>query len=142
MNTTAFLNNQGSNSNTTNNLNLTQTGGITQYSLFNKNYVMNNTFVENKNIVTEEVKNLQIKVDCVGKIPSARFGHTLVLVSPVKVVLFGGAVGDTKNFQFSNETYVLNLMTKIWLKLEGIYYLIYFSFWNKYTLSKSSSFVM
>jgi len=41
------------------------------------------------------------------------------MVSPVKVVLFGGAVGDTKNFQFTNDTYVLNLMTKIWLKLES-----------------------
>jgi len=126
MNTTAFLNSQGSNSNNTNNLNLTQTGGISQYSLFNKNYTKSNTLAENKNTVTEEIKNLQIKVDCVGKIPSARFGHTLVLVSPVKVVLFGGAVGDTKNFQFSNETYVLNLMTKIWLKLEGIIYEVKF----------------
>jgi hypothetical protein len=43
----------------------------------------------------------------------------MVLVSPVKAVLFGGAVGDTKNFVFSNETYILNLMTKIWLKLES-----------------------
>ena len=122
MNTTAFLNSQGSNSTNTNNPNLTHTGGISPYSLFNKNYTMSNTLAENKNTVTEEIKILQIKVDCVGKIPSARFGHTLVLVSPVKVVLFGGAVGDTKNFQFSNETYVLNLMTKIWLKLEGIIY--------------------
>jgi hypothetical protein len=101
-------------------LNVNQTGGMNQYSLFNKNYTMTNTLTENKNTVTEEVKNLTIKVDCVGKIPSARFGHTLVLVSAVKIVLFGGAVGDTKNFQFSNETYVLNLMTKIWLKLECI----------------------
>jgi hypothetical protein len=103
-----------------NNLNLTQTGAMSQYSLFNKNYTMTNTLVENKSSVTEEIKNLTIKVDCVGKIPSPRFGHTLVLVSPVKIVLFGGAVGDTKNFQFSNDTFVLNLMTKIWLKLEGI----------------------
>jgi protein phosphatase len=65
------------------------------------------------------VKSIQQKVECVGKIPTARFGHTIVMVSPVKVVLFGGAVGDTKNFQFTNDTYVLNLMTKIWLKLES-----------------------
>jgi protein phosphatase len=62
---------------------------------------------------------LHQKVDCVGKIPTARFGHTIVLVNPVKVVLFGGAVGDTKNFQFTNDTYALNLMTKIWVKLES-----------------------
>ena len=65
------------------------------------------------------MKSIQQKVECVGKIPTARFGHTIVMVSPVKVVLFGGAVGDTKNFQFTNDTYVLNLMTKIWLKLES-----------------------
>jgi hypothetical protein len=70
---------------------------------------------------SDDVKSLQQKVDCVGKVPTARFGHTIILVSPVKVVLFGGAVGDTKNFQFTGDTYVLNLMTKIWLKLESIY---------------------
>ena len=71
------------------------------------------TFIKDKSD-----KNSQ-KVDCLGKIPTARFGHTMALVSPVKAVLFGGAVGDTKNFVFSNETYVLNLMTKIWLKIDS-----------------------
>jgi hypothetical protein len=93
--------------------------GISQYNLLNKNYTINNAIAENRNSVSEEIKSLQIKVECVGKIPSARFGHTLVMVSPVKMVLFGGAVGDTKNFQFSNDSYVLNLMTKIWLKIES-----------------------
>lgn len=59
------------------------------------------------------------KVECSGKTPSARFGHTLTMVSGSKIVMFGGAVGDTKNFVFSNETYTLNLMTKIWTKLES-----------------------
>ena len=68
---------------------------------------------------------MQRLLDCVGKIPTARFGHTIVMVSPVKVVLFGGAVGDTKNFQFTNDTYVLNLMTKIWLKLDSKIYSFY-----------------
>jgi hypothetical protein len=66
----------------------------------------------------EEFKAYHQKVDCVGKKPTARFGHTVVLVNPVKIILFGGAVGDTRNFQFTNDTYVLNLITKIWLKLE------------------------
>jgi hypothetical protein len=60
------------------------------------------------------------KVDCLGKVPTARFGHTMALVSSVKAVLFGGAVGDTKTFVFSNETYILNLMTKIWVRLESM----------------------
>jgi hypothetical protein len=68
------------------------------------------------------------KVECSGKIPSARFGHTLTMVSSSKIVMFGGAVGDTKNFIFSNETYTLNLMTKIWTKLESKYILITYKF--------------
>ena len=62
-------------------------------------------------------KNVQI-VDCMGKLPSPRFGHSIVLVPPNKTILFGGAVGDTKNYVCSNETYILNLITKNWLKLE------------------------
>ena len=58
------------------------------------------------------------KVDCTGKQPSARFGHTLIMVSNNKIVMFGGAIGDTKNFTFSNETFVLNIMTKIWTKID------------------------
>lgn len=58
------------------------------------------------------------KIDCVGKMPTARFGHTLTLVSSAKIVMFGGAIGDTKNFTFTNETYILNIMTKIWSKIE------------------------
>lgn len=90
----------------------------------------NNTLNLNQNTVdvsktqnnygnSEDFKSLLQKIDCVGKVPTARFGHTIVLVSPVKIILFGGAVGDTRNFQFTNDTYVLNLITKIWLKLEG-----------------------
>ena len=41
--------------------------------------------------------------------------------------MFGGAVGDTKNFVFSNETYTLNLKTSIWNKLESKVFIIYFS---------------
>ena len=97
---------------------------VSQSSLTNSNnsVMMNSSLVSNNSDVTfvkdKGDKNSQ-KVDCLGKIPTARFGHTMVLVSPVKAVLFGGAVGDTKNFVFSNETYILNLMTKIWLKLES-----------------------
>ena len=41
------------------------------------------------------------------------------MVSNTKVVMFGGAIGDTKNFSFSNETYVLNISTKAWTKVES-----------------------
>ena len=59
------------------------------------------------------------KLECTGKLPSARFGHTITMVSNTKVVMFGGAIGDTKNFSFSNETYVLNISTKAWTKVES-----------------------
>jgi hypothetical protein len=89
-------------------------GGTSPNILTNLNNTQNN-FTETKQ---EDLKALQQKVECVGKVPTARFGHTIVLVSAVKVICFGGAVGDTRNFQFTNDTYVLNLMTKIWTKLE------------------------
>jgi hypothetical protein len=80
-----------------------------------------NNFIQNNSLLGEkdDFKSLVIRVDCVGKVPTARFGQTITLVSPVKVVLFGGAVGDTRNFQFTGDTYVLNIMTKIWLRLES-----------------------
>ena len=59
------------------------------------------------------------KVECSGKVPSARFGHTLTMVSQSKIIMFGGAVGDTKNFVFSNETYALNITSNIWNRLES-----------------------
>lgn len=59
------------------------------------------------------------KIECTGKNPSPRFGHTIVMISTTKIVMFGGAIGDTRNFTFSNETYVLNIATKIWTKVES-----------------------
>lgn len=92
---------------------------ISNNSTMNNSLVNNNpndlTFVKGKGTTDSNIT----KVDCLGKIPTARFGHTMVLISPVKSVVFGGAVGDTKNFIFSNDTYILNLMTKIWVKLES-----------------------
>ena len=52
-----------------------------------------------------------------GNRPLPRFGQSLLSISPVKLLLFGGAVGDTSNFKFSNETFLLNLMTRIWSKI-------------------------
>lgn len=34
------------------------------------------------------------KVKCMGEQPSARFGHTLTMVSKSKAVLFGGAISE------------------------------------------------
>lgn len=127
LNSTNNISNHTLNPNLLNNLNLSKQMTVGEQG--NNNFPQNTNVphsshpINSSNVESrqEDVKSIQQRVDCVGKIPSPRFGHTIVLVNPVKVVLFGGAVGDTKNFVFSNDTYVLNLMTKIWLKLESYY---------------------
>lgn len=61
----------------------------------------------NKNEAVEEL-------DVYGEVPQARFGHTITLVSKTKVVLFGGATGDTGKYTMTGETYLFNIMTKTW----------------------------
>ena len=56
-------------------------------------------------------------IDCNGDKPLSRFGHSLVMINPLKVCLFGGAVGETRRINYSNDTYIYNIMTKIWMKL-------------------------
>ena len=79
---------------------------------------MSNTSSNINELDLNKENKISQKVECLGKLPSARFGHSLTMVSQSKIVMFGGAVGDTKNFVFSNETYSLNLSTKTWNKLE------------------------
>ena len=49
----------------------------------------------------------------------ARFGPTITLVSKTKVVLFGCATGDTGKYSMTGETYMYNILTKTWQKLNG-----------------------
>lgn len=87
-----------------------------QFSSMQNDTKNTNTIIANNN---KEFLRLSQKVECSGKIPTARFGHIMVLVSPTKAVLFGGAVGDTKNFSITNDTFCYNVMTKIWNKLQS-----------------------
>lgn len=69
------------------------------------------------------------KVEVFGEVPLARFGHTItqgnsdslsrVIVSKSKVVLFGGATGDTGKYIITGDTYTLDLISFKWTKLEG-----------------------
>ena len=52
-----------------------------------------------------------------GNKPSPRFGHSLVMLNPIKICIFGGAIGETRKITYSNDTYIYNLMVKIWIKL-------------------------
>lgn len=75
------------------------------------------------------------KVEVFGEVPLARFGHTITqgkwaqssckrancVVSKSKVVLFGGATGDTGKYIITGDTYTLDLISFKWTKLEGKY---------------------
>ena len=50
-------------------------------------------------------------------LPQARFGHTIASVSKTKVVLFGGATGDTGKYQMTADTFLFNVQKKQWTKL-------------------------
>ena len=67
-------------------------------------------------------KNKLSTIDSVGTIPSPRFGHSLNLITHTMLILFGGAIGDTKTFKFSNDTFLYNLNTKIWMQLKYLPY--------------------
>ena len=56
-------------------------------------------------------------IDTNGDKPLPRFGHSLVKINPIKICIFGGAVGEIRKIVYSNETYIYNIMTKIWFKL-------------------------
>lgn len=56
-------------------------------------------------------------IDALGDIPSARFGHTITVVSPQKAVLFGGATGSSDHPVTNNDTYIFTASVNIWAKL-------------------------
>ena len=59
------------------------------------------------------------KVDTFGEVPLARFGHTITQVSKSKIILFGGATGDTGKYVITGDTYTLDMINFKWQKLEG-----------------------
>lgn len=54
-----------------------------------------------------------------GDVPQARFGHTITVVAKQKVVMFGGATGDTGKYSMTGETFIFNILNKQWQKLQG-----------------------
>lgn len=52
-----------------------------------------------------------------GTHPNARFGHTICPVSRGKACLFGGATKET--FVITNDTFLLDMATATWKKLES-----------------------
>jgi len=54
-------------------------------------------------------------------VPQARFGHTITMVNKYKVVLFGGATGDTGKYSMTGETFIFNMLLRTWTELNGKY---------------------
>ena len=58
-------------------------------------------------------------LDIAKNVPQARFGHTITMVNKYKVVLFGGATGDTGKYSMTGETFIFNMLLKTWTELNG-----------------------
>ena len=70
-----------------------------------------------QDVPQDKKRTLTTTLECSGNKPSPRFGHSMILINKVKTVLFGGAIGTIRSFSFANDTYVFNLMTKLWIKI-------------------------
>jgi len=51
----------------------------------------------------EGMKNLK-SVEMKGDVPKPRFGHTIAQISSTKIVLFGGATGDTGKYSITGDS--------------------------------------
>jgi diadenosine tetraphosphatase ApaH/serine/threonine PP2A family protein phosphatase len=89
---------------------------INQQGNHNVSAKLNNNKME-ENILEKEHIDI-LPVDSNGNKPSPRFGHSLVMINNIKICIFGGAIGDTKKINYSNETYIFNVLTKLWIKLD------------------------
>ncbi|KAL4439094.1 hypothetical protein ABPG74_008869 [Tetrahymena malaccensis] len=58
------------------------------------------------------------KLEALGNMPQARFGHTITFITKGKAILFGGATGDTGRFSITGETYSFDVQTRIWKKID------------------------
>ncbi|KAF4691386.1 serine threonine-protein phosphatase [Perkinsus olseni] len=53
-----------------------------------------------------------------GQVPLPRFGHTCTLIGGARVVLFGGATGDTGRYNITDDTYVLDVESNMWKRVD------------------------
>lgn len=59
------------------------------------------------------------KLEVFGNAPSARFGHTMAYVSKERIILFGGAQGDTGKYTITGDVYSFDMLTNVWRKIES-----------------------
>ena len=53
------------------------------------------------------------RIDTSGNIPQARFGHTVTAISKTKVILFGGAIGDTGKYSITGDTFAFDIASRV-----------------------------
>ena len=123
--------NQQKNFNVNNNSNSSNSINNNYFNFNPQSHNTENFFSQGKNNasanINSNIKNQEkyftkeylepLVIECNGDKPLSRFGHSLVMLNPVKVCLFGGAVGETRKINYTNDTYIYNIMTKIWIKL-------------------------
>jgi len=54
-----------------------------------------------------------------GEAPSPRFGHTTTFVGDNRVVLFGGATGDSGRYTITADAFMLNVHTNTWSRVQA-----------------------
>ena len=58
------------------------------------------------------------------------------MVNKYKVVLFGGATGDTGKYSMTGETFIFNMLLRTWTELNGKYSLLILSYIFIYSIVK------
>ncbi|CAD8102091.1 unnamed protein product [Paramecium primaurelia] len=58
-------------------------------------------------------------VNFAGDNPQPRFGHTICVIAPNKIALFGGAVGDTGRYVITGDVYIGDIIQKKWKRVEA-----------------------
>ena len=51
------------------------------------------------------------KINTLGNMPVAKFGHTATQVSRDKIIIFGGASGNVDTYSITNECFCLDIET-------------------------------
>ncbi|CAD8187082.1 unnamed protein product [Paramecium pentaurelia] len=54
-----------------------------------------------------------------GDNPQPRFGHTICMIAPNKIALFGGAVGDTGRYTITGDVYIGDVTQRKWKRIEA-----------------------
>jgi len=85
--------------------------------------------LDNIKVIIQLFKVNDVEIEVFGEVPLARFGHTITqgnFISmlifnsiKVKIILFGGATGDTGKYIITGDTYAFDLISYKWTKLEG-----------------------